>query len=162
MIVQFAPPEILNQDDWPVQGEWTYDDYLRLPDDGNRYEIIEGVLYMTNAPAYDYQFAVMEIAFRFKQFVNENNLGVVLVAPFEVHLSEATRPVQPDVLFIRAENRPAPGAKYFDGAPDLIVEVLSPTSIRTDRLVKLAAYEQAGVAEYWLATPKPARWKCTR
>ncbi|MCP4361180.1 MAG: Uma2 family endonuclease, partial [Chloroflexi bacterium] len=67
---------------------------------------------------------------------------------------ETTRPVQPDILFINAENQPAPGAKFFEGAPDLIVEVISPSSIRTDRHIKFNTYEQAGVAEYWLADPK--------
>lgn len=148
------PKPLAGQSSWPAQGEWTYEDYLRLPDDGNRYEIIEGVLYVTNAPGYDHQFAVMEIAFQFKQFVSENNLGIILTAPFEVHLSETTRPVQPDILFIKASNQPEAGAKFFAGVPDLIVEVISPNSIRTDRYVKFTAYEQAGVAEYWLVDPK--------
>ena len=148
------PQPLTGQAAWPAQGEWTYEDYLRLPDDGNRYEIIEGVLYVTNAPGYDHQFAVMKLAFQFEQFVSENKLGIVLTAPFEVHLSETTRPVQPDILFIKADNRPEAGAKFFAGVPDLIVEVISPNSIRTDRYVKFTAYEQAGVAEYWLVDPK--------
>ena len=150
-----APLEIVpGQAGWPVQGQWTYDDYLRLPDDGNRYEIIEGVLYVTNAPNYDHQFTVMQLTIQVGSFVLQNNLGVVLTAPFEVHLSPTTRPVQPDVLFIKADRQPASGAGFFEGAPDLIVEVLSPASIRTDRQIKFNVYEQAGVAEYWLADPK--------
>jgi Uma2 family endonuclease len=148
------PTLLTNQTGWPMQGEWRYADYLRLPDDGRRYEIIEGVLYVANAPGYDHQFTVGETAFFFRLFVREHRNGVVLEAPFEVHLSETTRPVQPDVLFIRAERQPAPGAQFFEGAPDLIVEVLSPSSIRLDRIIKFDAYEQAGVAEYWLADPK--------
>jgi Uma2 family endonuclease len=157
MVTQFTPAAldiVPGQAGWPAQGQWTYEDYLRLPDDGNRYEIIEGVLYVTNAPNYDHQFTVIEIAYWVKQFVTENNFGVVLTAPFEVHLSPTTRPVQPDVLFIKADRQPASGAKFFEGLPDLIVEVLSPASIRTDRQIKLNIYEQAGVAEYWLADPK--------
>ncbi len=138
----------------PAQGEWTYEDYLNLPDDGRRYEIIEGVLYVTNAPDYDHQFTVMEIAFQLKLFTTPNKLGVILTAPFEVHLSEKTRPVQPDVLFIRADKQPAPGAKFFEGVPDLVVEVLSPSTTRTDQSIKFSAYEQAGVPEYWIANPK--------
>ncbi|MCP4363209.1 MAG: Uma2 family endonuclease, partial [Chloroflexi bacterium] len=102
------PKPLGRQTSWPVQGEWTYEDYLRLPDDGNRYEIIEGTLYVTNAPGYDHQFTVIELVFLIKQFVMENELGVVRTAPFEVHLSETTRPVQPDSPFISAENQPAP------------------------------------------------------
>lgn len=156
MVTQLtATPDVVpGQAGWPTQGHWTYEDYLRLPNDGNRYEIIEGVLYVTNAPNYDHQFTVMKIAFRFEQFATEHNLGVVLTAPFEVHLSPRTRPVQPDVLFIKADHQPSSGSAFFEGAPDLVVEVLSPASIRADREVKLNAYEQAGVAEYWLADPK--------
>ncbi len=149
-----ATLQSVSENEWPGQGQWTYEDYLDLPEDGCRYEIIEGVLYMTNAPDIDHQFTVMEIAFQIKQFVNQNKLGYVLTAPFEVHLSQKTKPVQPDVLFINAENWPEPGAKYYDGAPDLIVEVLSPSTRRTDQVVKYMAYEKAGVSEYWIVNPK--------
>ncbi len=71
---------------WPAQGEWTYEDYLGLPDDGNRYEIIEGVLYVANAPGYDHQYAVMQLSRQMSNWVIERQLGVVLTAPFEVHL----------------------------------------------------------------------------
>ncbi len=156
-VAVLAPPppplEEVEASPWPAQGEWTYDDYLRLPDDGNRYEIIEGVLYMVNAPGFDHQYVVSEIHLQMGTFVKSNRLGVVLTAPFEVHLSETSRPVQPDVLFIAAERRPEPGAPFFAGAPDLIVEVISPNTVRTDRLVRFAAYERAKVREYWIVDP---------
>lgn len=143
------------QRSWPGQGQWTYEDYLQLPDDGRRYEIIEGVLYVTNAPSYDHQFTVLKLAGKLDQFVTDAGLGVVLTAPFEVHLPGGTaRPVQPDVLFIQAEQQPGPGAPFFEGAPDLVVEVLSPESVRRDQHVKFGAYEWAGVHEYWLADLK--------
>jgi len=138
----------------PSQGQWTYDDYLRLPDDGNRYEIIEGVLYMANAPAYDHQYAVGQIFGEIRNFVKAKNLGVALTAPFEVHLSAKTRPVQPDVLFIANERKPESNAQVFKGAPDLVVEVISPSSLRLDQHIKFGAYEQAKVREYWLVDPK--------
>jgi Uma2 family endonuclease len=149
-----ATLETLEPKTEPPQGEWNYQDYLNLPDDGRRYEIIERVLYVTNAPDIDHQFTVMEIAFQIKHFVIEHKLGYILIAPFEVHLSETSRPVQPDMLFIKAERWPQPGAKYFEVAPDLVVEVLSPATSRVDRHIKFSAYEQAGVLEYWLANPK--------
>lgn len=145
---------LAGENGWPAQGQWRYDDYLQLPDDGNRYEIIEGVLYVANAPSYDHQYTVGEIAFHLRLFVKQRRNGVVIEAPFEVHLSDTTRPVQPDVLFIRTENQPTLGAKFFAGAPDLIVEVISPSSIRTDRHIKFDTYERYGVAEYWLVDPK--------
>lgn len=139
---------------WPAQGYWRYEDYRRLPDDGNRYEIIAGVLYVANAPSLEHQYTVSEIHFQLKLFVHEKQLGQILTAPVEVHLSERSRPVQPDVLFIRAEHQPPLGATFFDGAPALVVEVVSPSSIRLDRTIKFDAYEQAGVAEYWIVDPK--------
>ncbi|MDM8559441.1 Uma2 family endonuclease [Candidatus Parabeggiatoa sp. HSG14] len=137
-----------------LQKEWTYEDYLNLPDDDCRYEIIEGVLYVSNAPNIDHQFTVGEIHFQFKLFLRGNPEGYVLTAPFEVHLSQKTRPVQPDVLFIKADKWPNPGTQYFNGAPDLIVEVLSPSTRRLDQSVKFRAYEQANVLEYWMVDPK--------
>ena len=143
----------------PVQeteapGQWSYEDYLALPDDGRRYEIIEGVLYVGNAPDVDHQYTVAELAGEIRQFVKAQGLGYVLTAPFEVHLSERSRPVQPDVLFIRSERWPAPGAKFFAGAPDLVIEVVSPSSARSDQFVKFDAYERAGVPEYWIVHPR--------
>jgi Uma2 family endonuclease len=138
----------------PAQGRWTYEDYLRLPDDGKRYEIIDGVLYVANAPSYDHQFAVTEIVRQVGNFVMSRGLGVVIPAPFEVHLPGIAQPVQPDVIFIAAAHQPRAGAKLFEGAPDLIVEVISPASTRLDQYVKFGAYERAGVREYWLADPK--------
>ena len=91
------------QNGWSIQGQWRYADYLRLPDDGKRYEIIEGVLYVANAPSFDDQFAVSKVLFYLQLFTIERDLEVVLTAPFEVHLSKTSKPVQPDVLFIRKE-----------------------------------------------------------
>ncbi len=140
--------------EWPEQGEWTYQDYLDLPDDGRRYEIIKGVLFVTNAPDIDHQFAVTKLLVKLDGFVTKNNLGYVLTTPFEIHLSETTRPVHPDVLFIKTERWPETGAKFFEGVPDLIVEVLSPSTSRTDKHVKFSVYEEAGVPEYWIVNPK--------
>jgi Uma2 family endonuclease len=139
---------------WPAQGRWTWEDYLRLPDDGNRYEILEGVLYVSPAPIYDHQFLVFALAGELRSFVSARGLGVILGAPFDVRLPGIANPVQPDVLFFRSGNEPQAGDKYFEGVPDLVVEVLSPGTGRLDRRVKLAAYQKAGVPEYWLADPK--------
>lgn len=133
---------------------WRYEDYLALPDDGKRYEIIADLLYVSHAPDSAHQFIVAEIMSQLTTFVELNQLGRVILAPFEVHLSETSRPVQPDVLFVSAERWPGGTVPYFEGAPDLVVEVISPSSVRTDRTVKLMAYEQAEVREYWLADPK--------
>jgi Uma2 family endonuclease len=139
---------------WPEQGKWTYADFLRLPDDGVRYEIIDGVLYMTNAPDPAHQYAVGEVFAEMHRRAKEQNLGAVYMAPIEVHLSGIAQPVQPDVLFIMAERRSIVKEKYIEGPPDLIVEVTSPSTARLDRKVKLDAYERAGVREYWIVNPR--------
>lgn len=152
--LEMSLPVAISDQPWPEQGQWTYDDYLRLPDDGRRYEIIGGVLYMANAPSYDHQYASLKIASKLDQFATSQQLGIVLAAPFEVHLPGIAKPVQPDVLFIRADRQPKADIQLFTGAPDLIVEVLSPSSLRRDQHIKFGAYEQAGVREYWIADPK--------
>jgi len=154
MVMPTSPMPFNETNGWPAQGQWRYEDYLRLPDDGKRYEIINGVLYVANAPSIEHQFTVSELHFHLKLFVRERQLGQVFSAPLEVHLSETSRPVQPDILFIRTERQPPPGAQFFESAPDLIIEVVSPSSIRLDRKTKFDAYELAGVTEYWIADPK--------
>ena len=139
---------------WPEQGQWTYDDFLRLPDDGVRYEIIDGVLYMTNAPDPEHQHAVVQIVVAIENLVRAGNLGVVYTAPIEVHLPGIAQPVQPDVLFVAQARRAIVKPKFIEGAPDLIVEVLSPSTNRLDRRIKFDAYERAGVREYWIVNPK--------
>jgi Uma2 family endonuclease len=137
----------------PVQGQWTYTDYQHLPDDGNRYEIIQGVLFVTNAPNLDHQFTVTALAGEFYSFVKGKSIGRVFVAPCEVHLSERSKPVQPDLFFIQQSRLPTRSAPFFAGAPDLIVEVISPSSIRLDRVIKFTEYEQTEVTEYWIVDP---------
>jgi Uma2 family endonuclease len=140
---------------WPAQGEWTYDDYARLPDDGRRYEVIRGNLYVTPAPFYDHQYVVSQTARRLANFAEETSLGVTLVAPFDVLLPDGiASPVQPDVLFFLAGNEPRSGDKNFQGVPDLVVEVESPSTSKRDQTIKLDAYREAGVPEYWRVEPR--------
>ncbi|HKH45540.1 MAG TPA: Uma2 family endonuclease [Thermoanaerobaculia bacterium] len=150
-----AYPLILPEDDgqaWPAQGSWTYEDYLRLPDDGQRYEVIRGFLYVSPAPSLPHQYSVTQLGTLLNAYVKENRLGMVLVAPLDIRLPEGLgNPVQPDVLFIRRDRQPRAGALRFDGVPDLAVEVLSPGNWRFDRTIKLAAYRDAGIPETWLA-----------
>lgn len=139
---------------WPVQGTWTYEDYLRLPDDGRRYEVIRGFLYVTPAPIFDHQYTVSQLNRLLGNFVTERRLGVVLVAPFDIRLPGGIgNPIQPDVVFIRRERQPRPGDRRFDGTPDLVVEVLSPGNWRFDRQTKVEAYRDARVPELWLVDP---------
>jgi Uma2 family endonuclease len=144
--------------DWPKQGEWTYEDYLRLPDDGQRYEVIRGVLYVSPAPTYKHQFVVGEFYSGLRVFVLEDGLGVVLGAPFDILLPFGiATPVEPDVIFFRKGNEPHWEDKNFQGVPDLVAEVLSPGTRRRDQKIKLEAYRDAGVPEYWMLDPDARR-----
>ena len=139
---------------WPVQGQWTYEDYLRLPDDGNRYEVIRGVLYVTAAPFVKHQFVVSELSFQLGSFVRRNQLGVVLGAPVDILLPFGiATPVEPDIVFFRTGNEPRWEDKNFKGVPDLVVEVLSRSTKSRDRRIKFEAYRDAGIPEYWMVDP---------
>lgn len=150
------PLTFLDDDEqtWPAQGHWTYEDYLRLPDDGRRYEVIRGVLYVSPAPKYDHQYAVTQLFRTVDRFVFDRGLGLFLTAPFDVILGDIATPVEPDFLFFRSGREPRAGDPNFQGAPDLIVEVISPTNRRYDERIKFDVYEEARVPEYWLVDPR--------
>ena len=139
---------------WPAQGEWTYEDYLRLPRDGKRYEIIRGVLYVTAPATYKHQTVVGELMLTLGSFVRERGLGKALTAPLDVRLPfEIGSPVQPDLIVLRTGNTPDGEAKSFEGVPDLVAEVLSRGTRRRDRTLKLESYQDAGIPELWLVDP---------
>ena len=135
---------------WPEQGQWTYADWLRLPDDGFRYELIEGELFVSPPPSIQHQIAVSSLLSAMYQHAKEKELGLVLTAPIGVRLAEKEAIVQPDLLFIRRERLQIVKDDVIDGPPDLVVEILSPSNWVFDRTRKQRAYEQAGVREYWI------------
>lgn len=154
-----ALPDALDGRDWPVQGDWTYEDYLRLPDDGNRYEVIRGFLYVTAAPAPLHQYVCARLSLLVGGFVAERKLGVLLASPLDVRFPEGLGdPVQPDLLFLRTGNQPRwEQDQSFDGVPDLVIEVLSRSTAYRDRHLKRDTYREAGIREYWIVDP----WKRT-
>jgi Uma2 family endonuclease len=140
---------------WPAQGNWTYEDYLRLPDDGRRYEVLRGVLYVSPAPSVRHQFAVAELGRLLGNFVAKHELGLLLPAPVDILLPRnLATPVQPDLVFLPGPRRAGAWGANFAGVPPLVIEVLSPSSRRVDQKVKLAIYQEAGVLEYWLVDPQ--------
>ena len=151
-IPQTQPAEI-NKYYPPQQGDWTYEDYARLPDNGFRYEVIRGELHMSPSPTPKHQNAVSRLSMRMYQFVEEHKLGELFVSPIDVIIENLATPVQPDLLFIRQDNLDIIKEKYIEGVPDLIVEVLSPSTARYDRQQKFNLYVEAGVTEYWLIDP---------
>jgi len=136
----------------PTQGQWTYADYARLPDDGQRYEVINGVLYMTPAPGTEHQGVSNLIATFLTLHVQLAGMGKVFSAPTDVELAPGFV-VQPDVLVIGAARLHLITPSRIVGPPDLVVEVTSPGTAGYDRREKQDAYARAGVPEYWIADP---------
>lgn len=138
----------------PAQGGWTYEDYVCLPDDGWRYEVIRGELHMVPASREIHQRASGGLFVALWSFARNHQLGRVYEAPFEVILSDLATPVQPDILFISAERvDEIVTPRRVEGPPDLIVEILSPSNWMDDRRLKFELYEEAGVREYWIVDP---------
>ena len=137
---------------WPLQGEWTYEDYRRLPDDGLRYEIIEGVLYMSPAPRTKHQMCLAYLFFKLEQYNQEHRAGLVLFAPVDVFFSASTT-VEPDIVVVLKPRLSIVQEEKIVGAPDLAVEVLSHSTAHVDRGKKFEIYAQAGVREYWIVDP---------
>lgn len=139
---------------WPRQGDWTYNDYLLLPEDEWRYEIIGGNLYMSAAPSTRHQEIILELAAIIRQLVKEKQLGKVYIAPIDVIIPELANPVQPDILFIPQDKLGIVKENFIEGVPALIIEVLSPGNPRHDRYTKYRLYAEAGVKEYWIVDPE--------
>jgi Uma2 family endonuclease len=127
----------------------TYRDYVLIPEDGKRHEIIDGEHYVSPAPFVPHQDLVVELTVRLGGFVKAHRLGRLLVAPTDVLLSPYDI-VQPDLLFVSNERAAIVELKNIQGAPDLVIEILSPSTSRLDKVLKLDAYERCGVQAYWI------------
>jgi Uma2 family endonuclease len=130
---------------------YTHADLLAMPDDGKRREIIEGELYVTPSPVTIHQRIVGNIAYAFWKFLELHPLGELLVAPMDVILSQHDV-LEPDLLFVLNEHKSFL-QDWVRGAPDLVIEILSPTTEARDRSIKLKAYARYGVGEYWIVDP---------
>ena len=135
-----------------VEIKYSYEDYLHLPDDGKRYQIIGGKLYRMPAPVPYHQRVSRKLERILDEYVTEKGLGEVFDAPCNVVFSDMDI-VQPDLFFISKEREYIIGEKNIRGAPDLIVEILSARSDYLDRKIKVELYEGYGVKEYWLVDP---------
>jgi len=131
---------------------FTYQDYLLLPYD-KRYELIEGDLHRVPAPLTNHQKVSRNLQRILWEFVQKNGLGEVLYAPVDVVLSSEDV-VQPDILFIAKERLAILTEKNVRAAPDLVIEILSPSSKEWDLEIKRKLYEKYGVREYWIVDPE--------
>jgi Uma2 family endonuclease len=130
---------------------WTYEEYYKLEDD-QRYEIIDGNLLMVPSPDAWHQDWLGNLHFLLRLYLAKNKAGRLFIAPFDVVL-DSENTVQPDLVFVAAANIGIIEKRAIFGAPDLLVELLSPYSIRRGRHVKKALYARFGVKEYWIGDP---------
>jgi Uma2 family endonuclease len=129
----------------------TYDDYAALPEDGNRYELVDGVLEMMSPSAsVRHQMISSEIQYTLKQSCESEY--ITLVAPLDVILT-AIEVRQPDLVMIHRSRLNIITKRGIEGAPDLVVEILSPSSIKRDKVSKLKSYAQYEIPEYWIVDP---------
>ena len=137
----------------PKQGQWTYGHYAALPNDGQRYETVDGVLYtVPPSPTEWHQRSAGRFIYYLLAHVELAGRGRVYHAPFDVELTSKTV-LQPDVLVLLNESCGKITSSHITGAPDLVVEVLSPGTAQYDWQQKYDAYAQAGVREYWIGDP---------
>ncbi len=128
--------------------KFTYDDYLNTPDD-KRYELLDGELVMPPAPGESHQNVSAMLGWKLTQFAVENRMGRAYHAPFDVVLSDMDV-VQPDLIFVSNERTDIITPANIQGAPDLVVEILSPSTAARDKTFKRSLYARHGITEYWM------------
>jgi Uma2 family endonuclease len=137
----------------PPQGQWTRADWEALPDDGNSYEVIDGVLYRSTSPSYFHNWIIKRFYALLGYPAEERGLAYCGLERVSVFMP-GCEPVQPDFVVVLAERASMIRERRIYGVPDLIVEVLSPGSADYDEDVKRTVYAQAGVPEYAVIGPK--------
>jgi Uma2 family endonuclease len=143
------------------QVDWTAAQAIALPSDGNRYEVLDGELFVTPAPTWGHQAVIEELLPRLKAYVAERGLGWVKLSPADLVFSPR-RLVQPDIFVVPAREAGAPSGWADVTSLLLAVEVLSPSTARADRHRKRLIYQEQGVAEYWIvdaAARLVERWR---
>jgi Uma2 family endonuclease len=130
----------------------TYKDFAELPDDGKHYELIEGELVLNPSPVTRHQQICFKIARWLQTYFDEHGGGEAFIAPLDVVLSDDVV-VEPDVMVVRSERTVIVTESNIQGAPNIVVEVLSDRTRRRDEIVKRKLYERYGVDEYWIVDP---------
>lgn len=132
--------------------KFTYGDYLQLPDDGRRHELVDGDHLETPAPTPKHQRIALNLATALRNHLRTHPLGEVYIAPCDVLLSDVDV-VQPDLLYMASRHASQITTSHIKGAPDLVVEILSEKTRTVDEGLKRKLYERAGVPEYWVVDP---------
>ncbi len=133
--------------------KFTYEDYLLFPDDGKRHELIDGDHYVTPSPRTKHQKVSLNVSSHVHAYLQTTKAGEVLCAPMDVVLSDLDV-IQPDILFITKKRELIITEKNIQGAPDLVVEILSDSSRKTDEIIKRKLYERYQIHEYWIIDPE--------
>ena len=137
----------------PKELQFTYADYKDFPEDGKRYEILEGRLLMIPSPFTPHQRVSGNLYVCLSNHVKSKNLGVVFHPPYDVVLSEINV-VQPDIIYVSKENSRIITEANIKGTPDLLIEIVSKTSKKNDEITKKMIYAQSSVKEYWIVYPE--------
>jgi Uma2 family endonuclease len=137
----------------------TYEDYRLIPDDGRRYELLEGQLHVTPAPSLEHQHVSKRLFTILLRYFEEGGRGAVFYAPLDVILAKDDV-VQPDLVVVRDPAQLS--SRGIEGAPFLLVEVISPGRAHYDRTVKAQRYAAHGVPHYWIVDPEARRLECFR
>lgn len=130
----------------------TYEDYLKTPM-GGKYQLIDGEIIEMTSPTPNHQRTCKKLAALLDNFLSKHPIGEVFIAPLDIYLGE-NETYQPDVFFISKERESIIGEKKIEGAPDLVIEVLSESTAYYDLKKKKAVYEKSGVSEYWIVDPE--------
>ena len=135
-----------------VTTNWNYARWSQLPDDGYRYEVIDGVLYITTVPSFFHQWIASRIICALQAQLEDTGVGIVAFAPIGL-LMPGCDPVQPDIVVVGRKDLSIIHDRRINGVPALIVEVLSSSNPTQDMVVKRGAYARAGLPEYWIVRP---------
>jgi len=132
--------------------KFTYDHYAALPDDGRRYELWDGDLVLPPSSTHRHQDLIGNLYFALRGYLATIPTGAAVLSPFDVRFSDVDV-VQPDLLFVSDKRRSILTSQYCNGAPDIVVQILSSDEKR-DRDIKRNIYSRFGVPEYWIVDPK--------
>jgi Uma2 family endonuclease len=136
----------------PRRYTWTYDEYARLPDDGNRYEVLDGEVLVTPAQSTEHQHILAQLVHGLREYVERERFGVVLP---DVDVLFATGQfLRPDLVVVSRSARDAVTSRGVDAPPALMIEILAPSSRSIDQVKKPRRYGEFGVPEYWVVDPE--------
>jgi Uma2 family endonuclease len=149
MTVLLSSPELLLRS---LDATWNRQRWEHLPADGHRYEVIDGVLYMSTAPSPRHQWVLRQLQRVLFRQIDDAELGITLAGPIGLFMPGCD-PVQPDLLILRPDQVTMVGPRRIEGVPAVLIEVLSPSNADQDLTVKRAVYARASVPEYWVIRP---------